>query len=121
MLVYKKQDREEVDETIIRVSLGTKEWTHAHEFGHCIGLPDEYSYTEDVDETVKYIKPSGKLDEAVFAPYNGKSLKAADATIMAAQDCTVVKARHAWNIAIEAQELLTAKIGRKITCDILLN
>ncbi|SEN06378.1 type VI secretion system secreted protein VgrG [Duganella sp. CF517] len=117
--VHKKSDREQVFENVVDVSLGTTDWTHAHEFGHCCGLPDEYSYTDGVDETVKYYKPDGTLSEAISAPFDGKDPKAADATIMAAYGCTIVKPRHAWNIAIEVQELLRAKIGRKITCDII--
>lgn len=119
MKVHKKFDREQVTGNVVDVSLGTTDWTHAHEFGHCCGLPDEYSYTDGVDETVKYFKPDGTLGEAIFAPFDGKDANAADATIMGAYSCTIVKPRHAWNIAIEVQELLRAKIGRKITCDIL--
>ncbi|HCA59614.1 MAG TPA: hypothetical protein DEP46_16725, partial [Blastocatellia bacterium] len=79
---------------------------------------DEYSYVSGSTETVKYIKPDGSLDEAISAPYNGKSKTAPDATIMAAYDNTVTKTRHAWNVAIEVQELLRSKLGRQITCGV---
>ena len=103
--------------SVMDVSKSTSAWVYAHEFGHCVGLPDEYSYTVDT-ETVKYFKPDGSLDAAISAPPNGKSKTATDATIMAAHDNTTTLPRHAWNIAIEVQELLTAKLGRKIKCTI---
>ena len=89
----------------------------AHEVAHCFGLPDEYSYTAD-NETVKYFKPDGTLDAAIAAPPGGKPKNAPDATIMSAVDNTVRLERHGCNIAIETQELLTAKLGRKIQCSI---
>ena len=119
MQVHKQFDREQVDGNIVDVSLGTTEWTHAHEFGHCYGLPDEYSYTDGVDETVKYVKPDGSLGEAIPAPFDGKSVNDPSATIMGAFSSTKVLPRHGWIVAIEAQELLRAKIGRKIVCDII--
>ncbi len=109
--------REGLTGKVMNVSKSTSDWTYAHEFAHCVGLPDEYSYSTDT-ETVKYIKPDGSLDAAVSAPPNGKSRTASDATIMAAVNNTVTLKRHAWNIAIEVQELLRAKIGRAIKCDI---
>lgn len=102
---------------VMDVAKTTSDWTYAHEFGHCVGLPDEYSYTTDT-ETVKYIKPDGTLDTGVSAPPNGKKKTDADATIMAAVNNTIVLERHGWNVAIETQELLTAKIGRNIKCTI---
>ncbi len=81
-----------------------------------MGLPDEYSYTADT-ETVKYYKPDGTLDAAISAPPS-KPKTAADATIMSSTNNTTTLPRHAWYVAIEVQELLTAKLGRKITCTI---
>jgi type VI secretion system secreted protein VgrG len=116
--VHKAYPREGVTGLVMDVSDTTTEWVYAHEFGHCIGLPDEYSYTTDI-ETVKYYKPNGILDVAISAPPDGKDATDADATIMAAYDSLKTVPRHAWNIAIEVQDLLTSKIGRKITCNIL--
>ncbi len=116
--VHEKYPREGVSGLVMDVSKETLAWTYAHEFGHCVGLPDEYSYTKDT-ETVKYHKPGGGLSDAISAPPDGKDKKAPDATIMAAFGCTTVKKRHAWNIAIEVQDLLSTKIGRKISCDII--
>lgn len=109
--------RENVTGFTMNVAKTTLDWTYAHEFGHCVGLPDEYSYTTDL-ETVKYIKPTGTLDAAVSAPYNGKSSTDADATIMAAHSCNTTLPRHAWLVAIETQELLTASLGRPVRCTI---
>jgi hypothetical protein len=109
--------REGLSGDTMNVSKSTSDWTYAHEFAHCVGLPDEYSYSTDT-ETVKYIKPDSTLDAAISAPPDGKSKTAADATIMSAVDNTKVLKRHGWNIAIEVQELLSAKLGRSIKCDI---
>ena len=116
--IHDTYPREGVTGTRMDVSKTTSDWVYAHEYGHCIGLPDEYSYVTDSTETVKYIRPDGSLDAAVSAPYNGKSRTAPDATIMAAFNNTVTKTRHAWNIAIEVQELLRSKLGRQITCGV---
>ncbi len=101
----------------MNVAKSTSDWTYAHEFAHCTGLPDEYSYSTDTEQ-IKYIKPDGTLDAAISAPSGGKSKTAADATIMSAVDNTTTLERHAWNIAIEVQELLRAKLGRAIKCTI---
>jgi hypothetical protein len=108
--------REGLTGNTMDVSKTTDDWTYAHEFAHCVGLPDEYSYSTE-DETVKYIKSDGTLDTAVSAP-TFKAKDAADATIMSSVDNTTVLKRHGWNIAIETQELLTAKLGRSIKCTI---
>jgi type VI secretion system secreted protein VgrG len=94
------------------------EWTYAHEFAHCVGLPDEYSYKKFITGTVKYYKPDGTLDAAIIAPPNGKDTNAPDATIMSSSHNTTTLKRHAWNIAIEVQELLRSKLGRAINCTI---
>jgi type VI secretion system secreted protein VgrG len=114
--VHQTYPREGVTGAVMDVSKTTDDWTYAHEFGHCVGLPDEYSYTADT-ETVKYYKPDGTLDAAISAPPS-KPKTAADATIMSSTNNTTTLPRHAWYVAIEVQELLTAKLGRKITCTI---
>lgn len=117
MKIHNTYPREGVTGNVLNVAKSTSDWTYAHEVGHCFGLPDEYSYTTNT-ETVKYYKPDGTLDAAVSAPPGGKAKTAADATIMSAVNNTKVLERHGWNIAIETQELLTAKLGRKIKCTI---
>jgi len=101
---------------IMNVSKSTVDWVYAHEFAHCVGLPDEYSYTPDTEQ-VKYFKPDGSLDAAVSAPPI-KPKTDADATIMSSHSNTTTLPRHAWNIAIEVQELLRVKLGRQIKCTI---
>lgn len=115
--IHNTYPREGLSGTILNVAKSTSDWTYAHEFAHCVGLPDEYSYTTDT-ETVKYYKPDGTLDAAISAPPGGKSRTAADATIMSAVNNTTTLKRHAWNIAIEVQELLKAKLGRDIKCTV---
>jgi type VI secretion system secreted protein VgrG len=114
--VHSAYPREGVTGSVVDVSATTTPWVYAHEFGHCVGLPDEYGYIDPV-ETVKYYKPDGALDAAIQAPLNGKPASDPDATIMAAAGSTVILPRHAWNICIEVQQFLTSKIGRTITCD----
>lgn len=115
--IHNTYPRAGVTGNVMNVAKSTSDWTYAHEFGHCVGLPDEYSYTADT-ETVKYYKPDGTLGAAISAPSGGKSKTATDATIMAAHGNTTTLKRHAWNIAIEVQELLKAKLGRDIKCTI---
>lgn len=116
--VHTTYPREGVSGLILDVSSSTTDWTYAHEFGHCVGLPDEYSYSTDI-ETVKYYKPDGSLDAAISAPPDGKDATASDATIMAAYDSVKKLPRHAWNIAIEVKILLLEKLGREIKCGII--
>jgi len=108
--------RENVAGNIMKVQKSTDEWIYAHEFAHCVGLPDEYSYTK-FTETVKYYKPDGSLDAAISAPPL-KPQNAPDASIMSSKYNTNKMKRHAWNIAIEVQELLRKKLGREIKCSI---
>ncbi len=116
--IHDTYPREGLTGGVMDVSKSTSDWVYAHEFGHSVGLPDEYSYSTDT-ETVKYIKPDGTLDAAISAPPGVKAGTAADpATIMSTDQNTKTLPRHAWNIAIEVQELLTAKLGRSIKCTI---
>lgn len=120
MNIHQTYPREGVTGLRVDVSSTTTDWTYAHEFGHCFGLPDEYGYTAGATETVKYYKPDRTLDAAITAPYNGKSSTANDATIMAAVRNTTVLKRHGWFFAIEARDLINESgIGRVIICDII--
>lgn len=119
LFIHRRYEREQVSYPDIDVSLSTTVWTFAHEFAHCIGLPDEYSYNDPDEETVRYIKPDGSFDpETLVAKPDSRELSDPDATIMNAEDCNAIKPRHAWNIAREVQELLRHEIGREITCTV---
>ncbi|MDR2871662.1 MAG: PAAR domain-containing protein [Xanthomonadaceae bacterium] len=116
--IHSTYPREGVTGFIMDVSKTTAAWIYAHEFGHCVGVPDEYSYTAD-NETVRYYKPDGVLDATVISAPPIKSSSAADATIMSSYSNTTVLPRHAWGVAREVQELLTAEIGRPIQCNVI--
>lgn len=115
--IHDTYPREGLSGDTMNVSKSTDAWTYAHEFGHCVGLPDEYSYTPGQNDSVKYYKPDGSMSDAISAPPI-KPAGDADATIMSSVNNTAVLARHGWNIAIEAQALLREKIGRTVKCDI---
>ncbi|MFS2025012.1 type VI secretion system tip protein TssI/VgrG [Massilia sp. CT11-137] len=120
MSVSETQIREGVGLGDIEVWTESDEYVFAHEFGHCVGLPDEYSAQPDqTDTTIRYVTPDGTLSAAIDGPYDGKKESAADASVMSTSHVTKTYPRHAWNIAIEARDLLTEKIGRPITCKII--
>jgi hypothetical protein len=110
--------REGVTGTVMDVSKSTSDWTYAHEFAHCIGLPDEYSYVSGSTEKVRHINSDCSLGPEISAPFDGKPNTAADASIMSAVNNTTTLSHHGWNVAIEVQDLLTEKLGRSIKCTI---
>lgn len=118
MKVHQSYPREGVTGYVIDVSKTTTAWIYAHEFGHCVGVPDEYSYTAD-NETVQYYKPDGTLDSTVISAPPTKPATDTSATIMSTFGNTTVLPRHAWSVAREVQELLTSKIGRPVTCNVI--
>jgi hypothetical protein len=115
--VHDTYPREGVTGLVMDVSKTTSPWTYAHEMGHCLGLPDEYSYTTDT-ETVKYYKPDLTQDVAISAPYNGKPASDPTGTIMSTVDNTVRLPRHGWFAAIEVEQLLYDNLGRGVGCAI---
>ena len=119
MNIHDTYAREGVTGLVMDVSKTTNAWTFAHEFGHSVGLPDEYGYVEGDNGTVKYYKPDGTLDAAISAPFDGKILTDADATIMSANGCLTVLKRHGWLVAIEVKALLKTKLGREVKCDVI--
>lgn len=118
MKVHQTYPREGINGFVINVSKTTTAWMYAHEFIHCVGVPDEYSYTA-YNEKVRYYKPDGSLDSAVVSAPPTKSSKDKSATIMSTFGNTTVLARHVWSVAREVQELLTSKIGRPVTCNVI--
>ncbi|WP_368865841.1 PAAR domain-containing protein [Stenotrophomonas maltophilia] len=119
LIVHRTYDREQVEFPDIDVSVSTTAWTFAHEFAHTLGVPDEYSYNDPDEETVRYVQPDGTLDpEVLVAVPDSRELTDPAATIMNSVDCAVTRPRHAWNIAREVRELLSREIGREITCTV---
>jgi len=121
MLVTEQgNDREMVDRNMMKTYSESNIWTYAHEFGHMIGLPDEYSTDEKYkkDESISYIDPSGKQESMrVFYDPNKINPKA---NIMSTSDNTRFEERHGWPLAIEAQKLLRANRYKNASCTIRL-
>lgn len=112
------QAREKVAQDVVFIKGSTSEWAMTHEFGHCLGLPDEYAAMKEI-KYVKYIKPDGSLDVRIDTPAEKES-DADDSSMMSTHGSDEFLPRHAWNIAIEVQELLSQKLNRNVKCDIQL-
>lgn len=110
--------RENVVNLQINVWKETSRWTFAHEFAHCIGVADEYSYDRVHTWTLKYYRPDGTLDHATIQLPVTKLHGDPSATIMSTQNNTIVDVRHAWQIALEVQAFLTRHTGRRIECSV---
>lgn len=119
VLLHDVYEREMVSDSVLYASVDTTPWTYAHEYGHCLGLPDEYDDAAVAnDAIVKFFLPSGTLDtEEVHAPEFREDSDPL-ATIMSSVDCSVTRPRHCYNIGREVQELLTREIAREITCTV---
>lgn len=120
--IHEKYNREGVTGNFLDVSKSTGSWVYSHEFGHCIGLPDEYGYKPGLEnkDQVVYYKPDGTLDTPLSVPYNGGDPADPSSTIMAAYGNTTILKRHGWFIAIESRDMLNEPgLGRVIKCDII--
>lgn len=116
MAIHRTWPREYVLQTVVNVGLDTSSLVFAHEFGHLIGKPDEYSYANGVSQKVRYTKPDGTQGDAItVGRVDGPSVSP-DNSIM--EDGSSVRERHGWSVAIEAQDLLSQKLGRKVRCSI---
>ncbi len=118
MLLHDDFPREEVVGSEMYVSVETDKSIYAHEFGHWLGLPDEYVDDGKLDETVKFFRPDGTLDPQAVIVTSRRAQSDPENTFMFDKP-TVTKPRHAWNIALEVRELLASKLGRDISCDIV--
>jgi type VI secretion system secreted protein VgrG len=117
--IYGRIEREQVSDGEIYVATSTDDHTHAHEFAHCVGVTDEYSYADDKDQQVRYYKPDGTLGPIIVVKPEAREVTDPLANIMNS-DSTKIEIHHGWHVAIEAQALLCKKIGRNITCEVLL-
>lgn len=119
--IYEEEIHEKVRNGEILVSINTSKQIFAHEFAHCLGIPDEYSHDKSANRIVNYRKPDGTFEEDIMALSTGYEANSTDpnGNIMCQKESTKVEVRHAWNIAIESQELLRKKLGKDIKCDIL--
>lgn len=118
MNVSPSQLREHVVNMNINVWKDTTTWTFAHEYAHCFGVADEYSYDRMNAWTLRYYRPDGTLSpDALQIPAN-KADDDPGATIMSTQNNTSVELRHAWQIALEVQAFLARHTGRRIECSV---
>lgn len=115
---YKTFKRERVDRLYVHLSQKSLDTTHVHEFGHCIGLPDEYSHSDEHAEMIRYKKPDGTLDQPIIGILEGT--KTPHSNELMIRGTPKFHERHAWNIAIETQRILSSETGRQIKCRILL-
>lgn len=99
----------------VQVNSKSSSWTMAHEFGHVIGLADEYIADKGVTHFI-YYAPDGMNSGYIERIPNG-SLPFGK-TIMAAVNATGMKDRLFWCIAIEAQALLRQALKRSVKCSI---
>lgn len=115
-------ERENVDASVLNASTATDAFTYAHEFAHCIGIPDEYGYVVDNDYCVHYFRPDGTVDGEVIQAGEPREMDDPLATLLSGYEAFRYEAvpRHAWNVAREVQELLRDETGREIACEIRL-
>jgi type VI secretion system secreted protein VgrG len=118
--IHDEEIHEKVMNGAVLLSVLTTMQVHAHEFAHCLGVPDEYSHDESENRIVNYFKPDTTLAPDIIALSTGYAADSTDpnGNIMSQKGSTKVELRHGWNIAIEAQALLRKKIGREIKCNI---
>ena len=85
-------------------------WTLKHEFGHAIGLEDEYFYSGVTEATIEYKRADGSSETIDLEPA---------ASLMQTRGNTSVKKRFAYFAEIEAQALFREKSGRDVVCEII--
>ncbi|MDI2090450.1 hypothetical protein [Commensalibacter oyaizuii] len=98
-----------------------REILFAHEFGHMLGLPDEYSGDDRFNKTVQYYKPDGTLDSQQIDAPRVKPGDVEGATMMSSN---VMKfpLRLGWAFGIGAQILLDKKSKKgDYSCDVILS
>jgi len=108
--VYASTIHEHVGQNYINLNDPTTRETFAHEF-----IPEASA------SLVKYYQPNGKLTDnmVVFSACFNKHENDKRWNIISSNDSVSAEQRHARNIAIETQEQMREKTGRKIICDIV--
>ncbi len=119
MFLHKNYPREEVIGRTIHVTVDTDQWIHVHELMHCLGLPDEYMDDREMPITIRHVMPDGVLNPDALVTVAMREDDDPESSMMFDQYNALVKPRHAWNIGLEVQELLSREIGREITCTVL--
>lgn len=118
--IHEKYDREEVDGELVILSLTTDEFTFIHEFAHCIGVPDEYSYSSKEREKVRYMKPDLTFASDIVVLMETEVEPKANENFMNTNNSLVMLERHAWPIAVEVHRILSDATGRTLRCKVLL-
>jgi type VI secretion system secreted protein VgrG len=110
------QQRAHVEGNQMRLlTSSTREWTFTHEYGHCVGLPDEYGRSPEV-ERVTYMTPQGPPDPPIDVDARGVGARGQELNVMSTHGQYKRSKRHGYFVAIETQELLTEVLGRPIRC-----
>ncbi|MDI2090463.1 hypothetical protein [Commensalibacter oyaizuii] len=90
-------------------SVFSRAYTYAHEFGHALGLPDEYGYDPITDSYVQYHKSDGSLDKTKYLAFHeGKNRLQQDPqeNIMSVFDSCKITERQGWVLGIAAKKVL---------------
>lgn len=119
MNVSPSNTRENVQSLRLNVSKNTNAWTMAHEYAHCVGIADEYSYRSGEVWTLRYYSPDRTLHEGVIEMPPIKRASDSTANIMSTVGVAITEPRHGWPVALGAQAHLSSEIGRRITCSII--
>lgn len=88
------------------------EYVMSHEFGHLLGLPDEYPRANGVNATVKYIPPPGNPPAEIEVLPRIKSIMT--------NSVEHLYERHIYPIATEVKKILSEARGNEaITCEVI--
>ena len=121
--IYFNEDEvhEHVGSGHVELSYSSTHEIFAHEFIHFLSIADEYGKPKGSAALVRYYQPDGTLAPNMVVFSRGFKKHGNDKrwNIMSSNDSTNTEVKHAWNIAIEAQELMRAETGREIKCDIV--
>lgn len=117
--VHDTIERENVNGDVVSVALGTDRHTHAHEYLHCIGLPDEYSYHKSENELIRYYQPDGSLSQAIIGVPDLHEPAKESTSILNSSEAENLEPRHGFPVAYEIQKLWKAETGRDVVCKVL--